>query len=352
MGISDKKTFSRISELEILHSISKQAALIFFVALLVRLAIAFHQHAWTHNMRAEMEREAISMATTGVLGNPFSLPTGPSATVPPLYPLIMSAIFRIFGSGEAGEAGKVLLTCLVSSAQYALLPWLAKKLEFAPAIGLGAGLQGALVPLNPYIEVQGDFENHLSGLLLLLLLAWTEIASSRPLNATGAVGLGIFYGICALTNPSLGPLCLIAFGYILYRHRDSLRNRPQLALAVALTSMLVVAPWGLRNYIQLGSPILTRSNFGLEFSLANNDLASPLMIENGPLYDCCHPLQNEDQAREVQRVGEVEYNATLKRQALGWVREPPSRFAQLTALRFWYLWAPRAPEKARTIAFG
>jgi hypothetical protein len=96
---------------------------------------------------------------------------------------------------------------------------------------------------------------------------------------------------------------------------------------------------------------VTRSNFGLEFSLANNDRASPLMIENGALYDCCHPLQNEDQAREVQRLGEVEYNKRLKEQAFSWVRTHPSQFAKLTALRFWYFWAPEAPEELRTLAF-
>jgi hypothetical protein len=66
---------------------------------------------------------------------------------------------------------------------------------------------------------------------------------------------------------------------------------------------------------------------------------------------CCHPLQSEDQAREVQRVGEVEYNKKLKDQALAWIRENPYRFVKLTALRFWYFWAPKAPEEFRTLAF-
>jgi len=345
------KSLSKFREPKILHSTSKQAAFIFAIALIVRLAIAIHQHAWTHNLRAEMEREAISMATTGVLGNAFSLPTGPSATVPPLYPLIMSGIFRVFGSGVWGESVKVLLTCLVSSTQYALLPWLGKRLGLAAPIGLAAGLLGALVPLNPYIEIQGDFENHLSALLFLILLGWTELAMSRNPTLNGALGLGFFYGVCALTSPALGPICLISFAVIVYQHRQTVLARPQIACAAALASILVVAPWGIRNYIELGSPILTRSNFGLEFSLANNDRASPLMTENAALYACCHPLESEDQAREVQRLGEVGYNKRLKDQTLAWVREHPYRFAKLTALRFWYFWAPKAPEELRTLAF-
>lgn len=346
-----RRSLSKFSELEFFRSTPKQALFIFLVALLVRVALAIHQHAWSHNMRAEMEREAISMATTGVLGNPFSLPTGPSATVPPLYPLIMSAIFRVFGWAAWGEGVKVLLTCLVSSAQYALLPWLGKRLRLAAPIGLAAGLLGALLPLNPYIEVQGDFENHLSALVFLILLAWTEKAMNCIPSLAGALVLGLFYGVCALLNPVFGPLCFISFAAILYGQRKAVLAKPQMAFVAALASILVVAPWGIRNYYQLGSPIVTRSNFGLEFWLANNDRASPLMTENGALYDCCHPLQNADQAREVQRLGEVEYNKRLKQQAFAWVREHPDQFAKLTALRFWYFWAPKAPEALRTIAF-
>ena len=75
------------------------------------------------------------------------------------------------------------------------------------------------------------------------------------------------------------------------------------------------------------------------------------MTENGSLFDCCHPLQNEDQAREVQRIGEVEYNSRLKGKAFEWVRENPGRFVGLTAMRIWYFWVPRAPEELRTFAF-
>ncbi|MFL6451662.1 MAG: hypothetical protein ACJ746_28890 [Bryobacteraceae bacterium] len=290
------------------------------------------------------------MARTGVLGNPFLLPSGPSATVPPLYPLMMAAVFRIFGTGAAGEAIKVLATCLISSVQYALLPWVGKRLQFPPSIGYTAGLVGALIPLNPYIEVQGDFENHLSGVLLLILLAWTVTAASRPLSVSGALAIGGFYGICTLTSPSLAPLCCISLAYVVFEPR-TISQRPLLGLLGVASAILVVAPWPARNYVQLRSPILTRSNFGLEFSLANNDRASPLMIENEAIFACCHPLKNAAQARQVQQIGEVEYNRRLKQKAFEWVREHPSRFAQLTALRIWYMWAPKAPEQLRTLAF-
>jgi hypothetical protein len=65
MTILARRSLSRFSEIEIFHSTSKQAVFIFVVALLVRIAIAIHQHAWSHNMRAEMERGK-PLDTTGV----------------------------------------------------------------------------------------------------------------------------------------------------------------------------------------------------------------------------------------------------------------------------------------------
>ncbi len=319
--------------------------------MIVRLAIIWIRHSWNHPQKAEMEREAISLATTGVLGNPYSLPTGPSAHVSPGYALLLAGIYYAFGTGIAGETVKVLLTCLISSMQYALLPWFGKVLKMPSAIGLAAGVFGALIPLNPYIEVQGDFENHVTALLILLLIVWTEFATSRAWSTVEAVGFGLFAGACLLTTSILAPLCTLSLAYIGLQQLKMPRGRPHTALLSLAALLFCIAPWAVRNRVQLGSAIATRSNFGIEFSLANNDLASPLMGENGRLYFCCHPLQNAGEARKIQQVGEVAYNRRLMQTAVAWVKAHPIRFAQLTAQRFWFTWIPQAPEWPRKVVF-
>jgi hypothetical protein len=298
-----------------------------------------------------MEREAISLAQHGVLGNPYALPTGPSAHVCPGYAIVLAAIFYLFGSSLKGEAVKIAVTILISSVQYALLPWLGRLLRLPSRISLTAGLVGALVPLNPYIEIQGDFENHLTALLLLLLIAWTECAAGRSWSLAEAAAIGIFYGICALTSSPLIPLCALSLAFIALQQFRAPDGRPLAALLALSIAVLCLLPWVIRNYMELGSPIATRSNLGLELYLSNNDLASPLMAENGRLYMCCHPLQNENEARKVQQLGEVEYNARLLHQAWQWIRTHPARFARLVALRFWFTWMPEAPEQVREFLF-
>ncbi len=333
------------------RSVVGRGMLIFALGLLVRLLIAALKHSWADLDRAEMELEAISLAHTGVLGNPYSLPTGPSAHVCPAYALLLASIFYAFGTGETAEFVKVLLTCLISSCQYALLPWLGKALKLSPGVGFAAGLFGAIVPLYPYIEIQGDFENHVTALLLLLLIVWTELVTSRPWTVREALALGAFLGITILTSSTLAPLCLLALAYIGFEQSRTAHGKP-FAAALALAAMLLcIAPWAVRNLVQLGSPIATRSNFGMELFLANNDRAFPLMDDNWRLYGCCHPMMNPDEARKIQQQGEVAYNKRLLNTTIKWIKSHPERFGQLTLQHVWLTWVPFAPELIRRVVF-
>ncbi|MDQ2842378.1 MAG: hypothetical protein M3Y72_15305 [Acidobacteriota bacterium] len=327
----------------------KQALWILALAMAVRLAIAYFQNAPHDLARAEMELAAISLAQHGVLGNVYAFPTGASAHVAPGYAVILAAIFYLFGTSVIGETVKILVTCIISSTQYALLPWFGKMLKLPKALGLSAGIIGALLPLNPYIEIQGDFENHLTALLLLLLLVWMEVFSDRAWNLREAVLSGLFLGVCALTSPVLLPCSLLAVVVIFASQVVIPAGRPRAMAACALTAALVVSPWVVRNYLQLGSPILTRSTFGLEFHLANNPLASPLMTENARVFACCHPYFNVEEAKKVGQQGEVAYNRRLLHETVGWIRTNPKKFVQLVVEHVWFTWFPDAPQRLREI---
>jgi FtsH-binding integral membrane protein len=298
-----------------------------------------------------MEHEAISLAHMGVLGNPYAVPTGPSAHVNPAYPMLLALIFYMFGTAVLGESVKVAVTCLITSTQYALFPALGRALGLPGAFAFAAGVFGALVPLNPYLETRGDFENHVDALLLLLLIIWTTRLSKVVSTPREAVGFGIFCGFSVLTSSGLLPLDFLAIGYMAYRQTRLPGGRPTAALISALMVVLCLAPWAIRNDIQLGAPIYTRSNFGLEFFLGNNDQSSPLVLKNVALVYCCHPLVNAGEAEKVRQFGEVEYNKRLLARAKAWVRSHPRRFGQLTLERIWYTWMPYTPEPSREALF-
>src|SRR5579863_4176459 len=232
-----------LSALARFRSLRAQSVLLFCVALAVRLAIAVLQHAWIHPTQAEMGREAISLAHSGILGNPFGVPTGPSAHVNPGYAAVLALIFYLFGTEAVGESVKVALTCLITSAQYALCPALGRELRLPPPIAFGAGLFGALVPLNPYVETRGDFENHVNALLLLLLIIWTARLSRVVWTRKEAIAFGVFCGASVLTSSVLLPLDTLAIVYIAYQQTRIPEGSPAAALLSVLMVILCLAPW-------------------------------------------------------------------------------------------------------------
>ena len=99
--------------------------LVFFIALFFRLGlvVAFDQiHEFP---RKEMVKTAMAFAAKGELADPYAVPSGPTAVVPPLYPIYLGLIFRAFGTGAEAEVVKCILTSTVSALRCGLLVWLA-----------------------------------------------------------------------------------------------------------------------------------------------------------------------------------------------------------------------------------
>jgi len=124
------------------------------------------------------------------------------------------------------------------------------------------------------------------------------------------------------------------------------------ALEILIVSVSL-APWAIRNYRALGEPILTRTNFGLELYVSNNDLASPDQRVNylNGVYGKYHPLLNINEAVLVREVGEVAYNKQAGDKARQWIRTHPIRFLQLCVGRARCFWFYRDPTSIVKTAF-
>lgn len=325
---------------EVLNSGMRRLAVIAFgLTVLLRFGIALATGQLHDLDRTEMERVALSVAATGEYANPYSLPTGPTAHVAPLYPLFLAAIFKCFGTGIAGEAVKQLLACGATGLRSALLVWLAARSGLPRrAVWIIGGLSvvyiGAL-----QTETKGDWEAPYAAVALLLLAAqaW-RLAYDHAIGVRTAAAVGAFWGISLLLAPAFAPVLgawalLAAFRY---SPRIYWSRLPVLAAALAL----VLAPWTLRNWRQLGSPVWGRSNFGLEFAVSNAAGAHWSNPLNRVVINASHPLRNTAAALEVRQQGEIAYNRGRLARSLQWVRENPKAFLVLTAQRFRHFWLP------------
>jgi hypothetical protein len=315
---------------------------IFLLAFLVRLAFVVLFHPYRDLTRYELERTALSLVHTGVYGNPYAIPTGPTAHVSPGYTLVLAGLFRIFGTGIPAEIVKELLACGVSSLVCALLPMVARKLTIDVRAGILAGFVSALYPARPLIQIDGDWEAPYIALALMLVAVlaaqlWKRGAPTKR----DALIHGVAWGVSLLFVAALLPLFMVfVIASLYFCRRAGVRRCLMFAGLEVLAVALFLAPWVIRNTYALASPILTRSNFGLELRVSNNDSASPnqqINLING-VSDKYHPYLNKSEALKVRELGEVEYNKQATDEAKHWIQTHPGHFLELCLGRFRCFW--------------
>src|SRR5579864_6135969 len=307
---------------------------------------------------SELEQVARSLALHGSFADPYLHPTGPTAHVAPGVPLIIGAVYAVFGIGWQGELVKRFLAALVCSIQYALLPRVAVVMGLPRLTGAIAGLLAALIPYKGFMETtDSPGEQQYATLALVLLFLHTLEVWREPLpDGRGsvpsrareqAVIRGCLWGLATLISPMLG---LVFAAVVLYEVFALHRHARLVAVLAAFAA--IQAPWVVRNWIQLHGLVLSRSNFGLEFRMSNAPESSALMEDNlsHGLWDRFHPAHSEAEWQRVRESGEVAYNREEMRLAEQEIRRDPGHFLRLTAERVWRFWLEPSRRLKSTLA--
>src|ERR1035437_4154379 len=74
----------------------------FVAGLLVRLAAVLPDRQTTLPERPEPVQIALSLMTTGRYADAYGAGSGPTAHCAPLHPVLLSILFRVFGTGARG----------------------------------------------------------------------------------------------------------------------------------------------------------------------------------------------------------------------------------------------------------
>ncbi len=342
---SNKTVFSR-----------KFPLLIFALAFGVRLTLVFVTHSYLQIEHTEVVRVATSLAKQGTFANAYGPNTGPTAHVSPLYPILLSLILRVFGTGVAGEIAQETFSCLLASLTYAVLPALGTSCGLDPAVGNLAGIIGALLPVNFWSETKGSFEAPLVSLTLVVLsVLIARCWRSADLSSATALRLGAGSGLALLASPSLAPVVMtwLLVGYFLIG-RTVAKRYAGFAIIIIAACVVCLTPWIMRNYFVLGASVWSRSNFGNELFISNNDRAAANMRDNlsSGWFQEAHPFYNRVEREKLQSMGEVSYKRERVRESTQWILSHHKRFCQLTAERIFYFWFPRMVRLPQTLLMG
>ena len=241
---------------------------IFVAALATRLASATYilsNRFGPQLLFVRNEPSHIAAALVSGLGfsSPYAgAPTAPTAQQPPLYPLMLAGIFKLFGIYTAASAWTAVLVNVLAGAVTAVLLYHVGRLHFGETVGILAAWLWVL----PWMYQTNAFSvsltpAYLAALGLTFLFLW--IPKKLEGNRRWLV-LGIYSGLLVLLQPSLLTVVLVYGGWLAVSKGSS----PRVLIALA-GLLLTLTPWTVRNCVTFERFIPLRDNLGLELWLGN-----------------------------------------------------------------------------------
>jgi hypothetical protein len=338
--------------------------MIFWVGFALRVVVILVGH--TYRIRTsqgnfdfgfEAGRIARSLAMGQGYANPFNGVSGPTAWLPPLYPLLMGAAFKMFGVYTRGAA--LALMVVDSAFSAAVIPAvyeIAARVFDARGIARRAAKIGAPVavwsawmwavyPAAVQYAVHWIWEMSVTA----CLFSWAIVVALRLRGFGEKQGsgireqglglwfvLGVLWGLIALTNASL-MLCLPAMMiWIAWPELRALRIERRTVVGMMLTCLAfgaVLAPWVVRNVRVMGAPVLTRDNFGVEL------YESTLERNDGFPWGTTVPLWTGDpEYQQYVRMGEIDFAKMRGDEAKARIKARPGRAMRWTLDRFLFFW--------------
>jgi 4-amino-4-deoxy-L-arabinose transferase-like glycosyltransferase len=296
----------------------------------------------------EMARVARSLVTGHGYADPFSGHTGPTAWVPPLYPFLIAAVFKLTGIYTAASAWILLTLNSVFSAATAICIYQIADRCYNRKVALWSAWIWALYPASMQYATRSVWETSLTTFLFAAVLALAIKLRGIPSSEITTIGdrpnqdqhqttnqwllFGFLWGLIALSNSTL-LLFLPVCGIWLLLNSSAKPAIGKAALA-AVVFLAVIAPWMIRNYRAFHALIPFRSNFGAELYAGNNPAAY------GFRYGVLIGLPAKDPQHQLYaRLGELAYTHQRGELAKAWIRNHPAQFATLSLKRFYFFWA-------------
>lgn len=319
-----------------------------------RLAVLLHER---DSITAAFTEKSDTFALTFVHHGTFGfIPGEPSAYTQPLYGWFLIPVYWIFGRSWLS----IGLAQIVLAVVTALLVYEIGRRLLGARAGIAAA---AIATLNPYliwhdVHVNREIVDQVCAAALVLL---TLAVADRPSRRLAAL-LGVVTGLAILGNTRLAAVPVICAAYLVWRLPRA-RSSAVVAALVLCGAAVAVAPWLVRNKVQLGCFAITTD--GRALWKANNLQTYPL-LSSGQWIDDVSPssprppapnrLTPEDAWGYYTKSGvppqyaidrypnECAEMSFYEHLAFTYVKRHPGDKAKLAALSAELLWRPAAFE--------
>jgi len=278
------------------------------------------------------------------------IPGEPSAYTQPLYGWFLIPVYWIFGRSWI-SIGVAHIVLAVATA------WLVYEIG-RRTLGARAGVAAAAIAtLNPYLvwhdmHVNREIVDQLCAAAFVYL---TLVVAERPSRRLASL-LGIVSGLAILGNSRLVLLPLLGAGYLAWRLPRA-RSTAAIAAIVLAGAAVAVAPWVVRNKLQVGCWTITTDSRALWKA---NNLQTYGVLSRGLWIDNVKPVRPPEpghltpeearfiydgtHGRKILRPDECLAMRFYERRVLDYWRDHPGDKAKLMALSEQLLWQPNVIE--------
>ena len=316
--------------------------LIAAAAIVPRLAVLLHERG---QILTAFTDKSDDFAQTFVHHGTFGfIPGEPSAYTQPLYGFFLVPIYWIFGRTWWSVGGAQIVVATAT----ALLVYAIGAHLMSRRAGTVAAI---LATLNPYLVWHDVHLNRevLDQLVAAALILCTLLAADRR-SLRWATAAGFLGGLAVLGNVRLAFLPLVVAAYLLVRN-----GWGWAPVAVIAAAAVAVAPWVIRNRVQVGCYALTTD--GRALWKANNAQTYHLLASGKWIDDVKdplgHPFPNPEEARDIYRqtgrkihVDECANESYYQHKAWVFVRDHPGEKAKLAGQAVRMEWDPRTTASA------
>lgn len=362
--------------------------LLFFAGFLIRVLYITLAH--TYRIRLfqdhfqfgwEMGRVARALATGYGYSDPFVGHTGPTAWVPPLYPLFIAAVFKLTGVYTSLSAWIILTINSIFSAATAIFIYQIAACCYNRKVAVWSAWLWALYPAAMQYSVRWVWEMSLTAFLftwtLALALKMRGIPPREPQLQSGPVrpdtGIGepnpeeaqqtpnqttdqttaqwllfaLLWGLIALSNSTL-LLFLPVCGIWMLLAARPLRTGFKNATIAALLFLAILAPWTIRNWRIFHTFVPLRDNLGAELE------ASSGPGSNGfPIMATLPLVERAPQTMLYKSLGEIRYVKLQGEKGKAFIAAHPAHYALISLKRFYFFWVsvPHPVENSASTEF-
>jgi 4-amino-4-deoxy-L-arabinose transferase-like glycosyltransferase len=237
---------------------STRSGLILYPAFIFAFAVAVHLFlAFTHPPGPHLHDEAEydQLACSILDGKGFTRPDGsPTASRPPLYPVLVALIYWLFGPGDTA----VFLIQGILHATTCVLIYFMGRIIYGNPVGLIAGLGGALYPM--LIFPAHDLLSE-SLLVFLFTTALFVLCANR-----GRYRMTFWAGFLLALSLLTKPVALFAVPFFaIWIWRNQYEKKLKAVCLFLLAIVLVLLPWTVRNYRAFDTFVPFTTGGGLAF---------------------------------------------------------------------------------------